>query len=236
LTGSTSTVTTIPGTAYKLVNSADPSTIEITSLSISTITTRILDYYNNLVNIVPDSTKQIIFKISGEATWSDGSTQDKKINATGGIAMIGIKSKNTIGTITVTSSSTYVVGGSIIIPVIVGNPVKIICSVNPMSITADGISVSTIQANILNVDNYVVTNATNVVTFTITDQAGKWSDGSVGARFITPADGLATISLRSTVNAGQITVTANSYGLTGSTVTVTTVHGPANKLDNDVFK
>jgi hypothetical protein len=116
-----------------------------------------------------------------------------------------------------------------------GSPTKIVSTVNPASLVADGISISTIQTSILDINNNIVQTATNTVTFSITGP-GTWADGSVGARFITPVGGVTTIVVKSALTVGQIIINANSYGLTGSTVTVPTVHGPANKLDNDVFK
>jgi hypothetical protein len=58
-----------------------------------------------------------------------------------------------------------------------------------------------------------------------------WSDtGTVEPRTVTSIDGIATISVRSGTQAGQLKVYTGLYGLQVTTTTVALVHGQAYKL------
>jgi hypothetical protein len=238
LVGSTVAITMVHGPAYKLVTTINPGSVSVNNelgnnvTSTATVTCQIFDYYTNPVITGPDSTKLIVFSLpSGQnvGTWTDGSTADKQVAATNGTATIKIKSVTIPGTIVVVSSGTNVVGSSVTIPVSAGIATKISCVVNPASIIADGVSVSTITARVTDANDNTVAGYNQNISFSITG-AGSWPDGSVLPQSIPCLNGIATIVYRSTVTVGVSTITATSGSLTQGTVSITRVPGLANKL------
>ena len=151
-----------------------------------------------------------------------------------GIAIVTVRSTNLSGSFTVTASVTGLTSGTTTVLTTAGVPVKILSDASPVSIVANGISVSTITARLVDSANNTVVTATNQVQFQVTGN-GTWSDSSVGARFITPAGGIVAVVVKSSTQSGSIKVNSDSYGLTGSTSTVTTTHGSARMLFNFIY-
>jgi hypothetical protein len=91
---------------------------------------------------------------------------------------------------------------------VTGDPVKIVSDAIPGIITADGLSISTVSAIILDQSNNVVVTATNTITFSITGD-GTWVDGSTSTVNCVPVNGVATVRAKSTKKSGSFSVDIN---------------------------
>ena len=206
---------------------ASPSTILADGVSISSIGISIEN-----VSVLNNS-HLITLSISGNGTWLDGSTSDRQISLTSSTS-ISIKSTISPGIITITANSTGLISGTTNIITIgsYGSPAKLSSNAQSLSLTANGTSTTTITTKILDNNNNLVENSTMTITYKISGQ-GSWSDeygGGVGDKQIIASGGVAKIGIKSGTTTGTIIVNANSYGLQGSTVTVTTIPGPAYRL------
>jgi adhesin/invasin len=215
--------------ATALACSAVPSSLNATGSSTSTIFINVVDNNGYLLTYATNTVTVSITGAQNAATWLDGTSLPKNVSAVNGIATVQIKSTTQSGNAIIVAVSVGLVGSSVTVTVMSVIPTKIISTVNPNIMIANGITVSTVTATLVDNQNNPINTTAYPVMFDISGQ-GTWLDGSVGARFITPAGGVATISLRSTVTAGTIKINVNSYGLIGSTNTVTMIHGPAYKL------
>jgi len=97
-------------------------------------------------------------------------------------------------------------------------PTKILLSANPTTLTADGISISTVTATVCDANNIPVTDSTATVTFSLSGSAGGTL---VGTNPVQAVNGVATIRYRSGTNTGTATVTGTSQGLTQGSVDIT---------------
>jgi hypothetical protein len=211
--------------------SANPTSIMADGTATSDITATVRDSNNNIVTLTTD---QVTFTISGAGgtvvTWLDGSVSPRIIPCSNGIATTRMKSTTLPGTITVTATFTGVTPANATITAIAGTPVKVLSNVNPATMIANGLTTSTITASLVDSNNNVILSATNTIIYSISGQ-GTWADsGTTETRNITPNSGTVSTAVKSTVSAGLIKINCNSYGLEGSTVTVTTTHGPAYKI------
>jgi hypothetical protein len=97
-------------------------------------------------------------------------------------------------------------------------------------IVATGSDNVMIQSVLKDVNGNVVTSSTQTVVFSISGEAGAWTDGHVGATMVAHIGGVATISLRSTTRAGSVNVIATvmdgSVELASTTIQLTSVAQP----------
>jgi beta-galactosidase len=112
----------------------------------------------------------------------------------------------------------------------VGAPAKIVLKPDQTTLYADGNDASSIEVNLVDADNNLVTTATNTVQFTLTG-AGR-SVGIASGDFSNNEPfkaasrkayrGRALIVIQSLLVPGRINVTVNSPGLTPATLALTT--------------
>jgi len=219
----------------KIVCNAEPISINADGIAIATITAILQDMDGNPALL---SSNMVVFAITGNGTWDDGTVTPVTVTMVSGVAVVKVKSIVIPGIITVQASIPGWISSSGTVTTIPMIPTKIITNANPASITANEITISTITAELRDDANNVTYVATNTVTFSIIGE-GTWLDGSVSPRQVGVSQGSspgsATISLRSTKKTGTITVNADSYGLARSSVTVTTTPGPVKTLQYDVY-
>jgi hypothetical protein len=103
---------------------------------------------------------------------------------------------------------------------IAGPIARVICSADATRMVADGVTAVTITAGIADAFGNPVDSASNIITFGLSGQ-GNIS----GANPATPVNGVASVSLISTLTAGTITMSATATGLTQGTTAVTAVAG-----------
>jgi hypothetical protein len=215
----------------KLVLSANPQNLTADGISMSTITVTLVDENNN---IVTSANNNITFYINGNGTWQDGSVGATMVALSNGSAMVRGKSTLTPGSFNVVASGSGLITSTVTIVTGAGQPIKILAVASPASIIANGTSVSTITASLVDLGNNVVVTATNTVTFSISGQGGTWLDGSVGAAFMMPAGGVASITVRSATQTGQITVNSSASGLTSAVTNINAIHGQPYKVFSEV--
>jgi hypothetical protein len=148
---------------------------------------------------------------------------------TNGTATVRVKSTTVAGTVTVGVTGDGLTGEQATITTVAGQPSQVRVGASMLALNADGNSTSDITAQILDINNNLVTSASNPVTFTISD-AGTWSDGSVGATLVALINGVATIRIKSGLTTGSITVSCWTLGVTTNTITINAVAGPSTKL------
>ena len=74
---------------------------------------------------------------------------------------------------------------------------------------ADGITITTVTATILDANNNVIIESTGPVTFMMTGTSGVWADdGTQDNKVVIPVNGVATIRARSTTKKGWVNVKA----------------------------
>jgi hypothetical protein len=86
-----------------------------------------------------------------------------------------------------------------------GAATKILTNAVPTGIIADGLSVSSITATLVDDNNNVVTTSTDTIKFSITGQ-GTWLDGTTTYKQISPVSGIATLPAKSTTKTGSFRV------------------------------
>jgi PKD repeat protein len=99
-----------------------------------------------------------------------------------------------------------------------GVPARLYLSASSSEFPADGLSTTTGQAYILDANGNLITNGSNIVSFTLTGPGMI-----IGQNPTTFMAGLATILVKSSSTPGIIILTAVSPALTPSTVTFTTL-------------
>jgi hypothetical protein len=187
---------------YKIEISASPIIIPNDGTTNSTITVNVTNSVgspvaNNVVNFTTNLGNLSNGTVSGVTTLI--ATTDSN-----GLAVVNLSS-TTSGTATVTAVEEE--GSITLVDVAVGVN-YIILSANPESILADGISNSTITANVTDSKGKAVRN--KIVTFTTT--LGTLSNGTVSGvttlTLKTDTNGLAAVTLTSSATPGTATVTA----------------------------
>jgi len=112
-----------------------------------------------------NATDQVTFTVNSLGTLSG----TNPVNASYGIASITLISKTDVGIATVTATASGLISGEVgVYMTKVGVPVSITLTVEPQQIPADGLSVSTITAKIVDIEGNVVETATHTVRFEIT--------------------------------------------------------------------
>ena len=101
---------------------------------------------------------------------------------------------------------------------------KLVCSSNPTTILANGISTSNIITQVLDQNGNLVLDATNEITFSIT--SGSASGQLIGTNPVNAVNGIATITLQSTTTPGLVTIEASSPGLTSFSTIVNVYNNP----------
>ena len=199
------TITTIPD-ATKIIAGVSPSTITADGISIATITATLVNANNN---IVQNATNIVTFNISGNGTWDDDTLTPKLCTPINGIATIRAKPTTLSGGFTVTSNATGLTGSTVTVVTIPGVPASILCTSDLANMVADGVSIATVTATILDTYNNVIAESTGPVTFSITGTGGVWeSDGTQDNKTIPAANGTATIRVRATTKKGWVDVNA----------------------------
>jgi len=150
------------------------------------------DYNENEPNLVffNESSKKITF-----TAWDDG-----EVNITAASALPGELSPDTV--------TVYISKGR-----------KIELTAEPEIIIADGESISTITATVLDINNEIVTDENYQIVFEILS-----GEGNLSEYIKTTTLGIASINLTSTISPSTITVIARGVDLTSDSVTVQTTY------------
>jgi hypothetical protein len=210
----------------KIITTAVPSSLTADGIAVATITATVVDENNN---VVTSAAGNITVTISGQGTWQDGSVGASLLALNGGVVVIRAKSTLVPGSFRVDATGTGLITSSVTVVTGAGQPTKLLASAVPTNITATGLSISTITVSLVDAGNNIVQIATNTVTFSISGQ-GTWADASVGATLVAPSNGVATISVRSLTQTGQITVNSIAPGLAGAVINITVQPGQPYKL------
>ena len=109
------------------------------------------------------------------------------------------------GTVVVTADNPSLTNDSVIITTQAGAATDIITEASPGEITADGISISTITATVVDANDNKVNTATDNITFSIQGE-GSWWDNTTENKQVQAISGIATIRAKSTTEAGSFTV------------------------------
>ena len=162
----------------------------------------------------------VTFSISGPGTWSDGTTGNKTVTSSAGIAAIKIKVGSVPGTITVTASAAGLVSGSASLTSTSG-PTKVVLTAVPNYLPADGTSKAFITGYIKDANNNTVTTALGTFHFTVTGPGTLWVTDSLPANQRDVCDnGKTYINLKAGTTPGEVTITASVNGLTSGSVIV----------------
>jgi len=173
----------------------------------NTVTT----YNNNITFTLNDSNDSSLIDSSGNTIGKIYS-----INAEQGIATVTFEASENEGDITIEASDSGLTSDSVTIKVTdPDKPVKINLTASPIFMIPESISI--ITATVVNAGGAIVENATNEITFSVSDpDLGTLSNQS----FLIL--GVATIDLNSSATPSTITVTASSSGLEPGVVDVIT--------------
>jgi hypothetical protein len=202
-------VTFLPGEPYAVTLEANPTSIIANGSATSTITATVVDQYTHLVT---DGTVVTFTTDLGSFP-----TAPYTSTTVGGLAVAILTSSTDLGTATVTATAANA-AGSTGVPFVPGEPYTVTVEASPTSITADGVSASTVTATVTDQWQHPVADGT-LVTFTT----------SLGSFPTTPytrstTNGLATAVLTSSTQAGTSVVTATT-GATSGTAEVTFTPG-----------
>ena len=104
-----------------------------------------------------------------------------------------------------------------------GNPVKIVMHCYPTIVAPDGISTSTITANVCDQNNNIITNSTSTITFNLFNAGNGKLEGPNPVRV---TNGSAKIIFKTGISATVATITATAEGLTQGTVDVIVSNPP----------
>jgi hypothetical protein len=201
-----------------ILAAANPVNIAADGTSTSLITATIRDGLGALVN---SATNTIAFGVSGPGTLIAPTSKA----ASGGAATIYMRSTTSYGTATVTATSSGLGQDSAMV-VTAQHPVKVICSSDRASISANGTATATITAAISDALDDTVLSATNAITFSVT------ANGNLVAPTVKSAvSGMATVLMTSSQTGGA-TVTATATGLAQGNVFVDTVLDTADNPAN----
>lgn len=199
-----------PSTVIQLT--ANPTQIT-TGSDASTIQAKLLDQSGALKT--GDNSTVITFSLTAGV----GSLSATTVTVTGGVATVSLTS-STVGTVTVQASAYDAEGASV--SVVVAAPARqIALTASPTAIVADGVSASTIQAQIQDLAGVLQSgdNAT-VVTFEATPNVVTGGAGSLSATTVTVTGGVATTTLTGSLP-GIVDVKASALGAQSRTVSVT---------------
>jgi hypothetical protein len=186
----------------KITCSANPVTLPPDGTSTSLIAGTFQDNNGNTVTSVNGP---VTFGINGSGTWLDGTTSNKQVTSANGVATITAKSGTITGSFTVSATVTGLISSSTTVSVAAGAATKILTNAVPTGIIADGLSISSITATLVDDNNNVVTTATDTIRFSITGQ-GTWLDGTTAYKQVVPVSGIATLPAKSTVRTGSFRV------------------------------
>jgi adhesin/invasin len=196
------TVATAIGAPAKITCTASPASIFADGATTSLVTGRITDSVNNVVTTWSNS---VWFKVSGEGRLPGGTTY-YMATAAAGTATVRMNSTTQTGTATVTGTASGLAQGTVTVATTSPPASKLVCTANPMSITANGTSTSLLRAEIRDVGtNQLIVTGSNSVTFSLDGQGSL-----VGINPKNAQGGIATLTLRSAASAGTATVTATA--------------------------
>jgi hypothetical protein len=191
----------------KLLNTAQPVSITADGETTSLITASIV---NGLGELQSTAVNTVVFSVSGQGTLL-GTTS---MQSTGGTATVIMKSTLNTGTATVTATASGLAAGTVAITT-TGRQVKLLCTSDRASVTADGTATALITARVCAQDDSLVDTAANSITFSITGQGAL-----AGTTVKNASSGLATVKLVSTMQTGTATVRATSANVSEGSVSV----------------
>ena len=140
---------------------------------------------------------------------------------TNGIAQCRVRSTLTAGTMTVTASAFGMLPGSTVIVTsgTAGAPVRLLLSVSPAGLPADGASTATLVARVCDTHNNTVSASSATVSFAVISGGGA----IIGGPMVQAVGGVASVVYRSGASTGTVVIGATSPGLSSATVVVTLV-------------
>jgi adhesin/invasin len=209
------------GAASKVVISNYIPMLLADGISITTITALLTDSFGNQVT---NATDLVMFNLTGA-----GVIEGSPVNAVNGIATVRYRASVIAQTSTITVTSEGLLSCTTTVTTLPGQASKLTVNSSRMTITADGVSITTITVQLTDSNNNIAIS-TEPVMFTIGGEGGTWFDDSVGARFITPDGGIATVRIKASTKSGQITVNVWTGSISTKTVTITVIPGTAGIL------
>jgi adhesin/invasin len=214
LIGNSIDVETIPGSAARLSAVLTQAEIIADGASTTTVITDVVDVNGNKVDY------------SGELTITTiGPVQEAKQTGlfSNGTSRFNLTSQKTAGIVTVKTNNSQL-GEQLLLFITKPKQVKKISLLTfNTQLVSDGQNSTVVQANSLDIDGNYVNDSTNTVRFSITGGAATWSDGSVFPQLIPFFSGTAIISVRSTVQAGTVRVTAGLVDWSGNVISTATI-------------
>jgi beta-galactosidase len=106
-----------------------------------------------------------------------------------------------------------------------GTATRLVVSIDTakQNLVANGVDFAIVQASVVDQNGTIVPTNSTSITFTVTGAGMLIGDSSIGANPVTAGAGIAAALVRTTGNAGQITVTASASGLQSGSASVTSV-------------
>jgi adhesin/invasin len=193
-----SKVTFAVGAASKVEVSANPTSIEATGASTTTLSATVKDAHDN-----PVSGIAVAWSTSGGTLGSPSTLTNAS-----GVATVELTSSTTVGDATVQARAGSATGtGTVAFVPVASNKVEV--SASPTSIVANGTSTTTLSATVKNAQGNAMGSGISVSWTTSAGMLGSTSSTTNGS-------GVATVVLTSSTTAGTATVRATGSGATGS--------------------
>jgi hypothetical protein len=187
------------------------------------------DIYGNLVK---GKTVPVQFYVNEYGTIISSDTQ---VNPETGKAVCIIQSGRKTGIMSVESYSIGLTTGKANIELLPTQATGIKCVATPSVITADGVSISTIEAIVVDVNENIVLGSTYSINFSITGEGDF-----IGNSFVKTVNSIARVSVISTKKTGKIVVTAKEPNLDDGIVEINSVTDKPGKLvlnlDNNIIR
>jgi hypothetical protein len=222
------------GVPVYLELTVDSSQLIANSMSTTTVTAYIKDAVGTLLDgsasTATAAGNMVTFTVDGPGSYP---VSQKTQDAVNGRATVSLRSTSVSGQARLTVSSPGLISGTTIVSMIPGSGTKLaIDRLFPAAVTADAQSTTDLILKILDNNNNLVTNYSSTLAVTVTGGSDScmFADGTLLTSTVAPVSGYATVSLRSTVKSGQVTITAAGTGLTSTTTGFVSVPGAAIKL------
>jgi hypothetical protein len=193
--------------------------------SITDLTVQIFDLNNNPVI---DYSGQLMFSITGEAMWLDGTVSPRQVGISQGSTSVSLRSTARAGNITVTITADNLISATTGFCTIAGQPVKLGLMLDKQTLNADNSDETGITINLFDYNDNIVV-AANTQNVQLTTEGGygtivTTSGALVSSVTVTAGNGPVTgLKLRAGTKSGVMKLTATSPGLTSSNRDVTFV-------------
>ena len=217
-------ITNIAGPKHHIISWVDSGKLTANGYDDTTVHSKIVDYYGNLVSSWTD---KITYILSGGGSMIG----DNPYTVRNGFAEITYKASTSVENVIISAVSTNVLGDSVIITNDYGPPCKISLSADRYTISSHDADVVTLNTKILDAWDRELTSSdiTNSIRFVIdTSFLGPhFTNGDVTkiTNIVKSVNGIAETYISSTYYGTNFSVSANSTGLIGSSVKINMTSG-----------